>query len=1040
MDFRYPVRIGAVLLCSSLFILISGNRVSAQDRTSNAESESLSKPVALPPPMGLYKEFQNVPEKVRQSAPFARALHEMERVAGSDGTFDVEARVRAFQQSQEDLINSSVMTEKLGTLSNGANQQPFSTAWTNIGLVGSPSNGVYSGGCTTTIAIDPTNTNIMYVGATSGGVWKSTDAGAHWTALTDLVIPNLSVASIAIDPKNHNTLYVGTGNGFASIDELTGTGIYKTTDGGGNWSRIGASTISGTVVKVMIDSVHSNVLLASLYSTNRGVYRSTDSGATWSKVYPSSGNAAGVIWDIASGTVVSGTPLLYFLEGNNPGGGASECGIYKSINDGASWSKITATIIPKGNEIGRGAIAIPASNPSRVFVLLANPDGDAIYYDSALFRSTDNGSTWSTIAIPTTVFKPLAQAAAQGWYDCILGVTPRSSSSADTIYIGGVEGWVNYSDGTGWIQWAGYNSPYYDWSQYPHVDQHSIAFNPKDPSHVFIGGDGGLYLSLDAGNSWSYRSNQMVTNRFYRIGLSPQTSEYKNTYAGAQDQGTWFIVTGGTTENTGLGGDGSQPIVSPFSSNTIYSELSEGEIYKSTIGIQCGSCWNEIDGSITDNAQWDAPLVMSRAAKGSIPAYDILYAGRPHLWRTINAGSSWDTISPEFANGPISAVGISLVDSRNIYVGLQYGGGIWLTTNGGSSWSQKLSSTPTVTSIVTTGRDTNFVLASFYTTNGARVMRSTHKGANWTSVTGLSGSALPAVGVNCVALDSVNPLRIWYAATDNGIYYTIDTGKHWTIAGSGLGLAPCRDVQVQANKTTIRVATFGRGIWEAATNVLPVELSTLTYQKTSSGTQLLWHTDSERGDQGFYVERSVNSGSFEDVTFMPSSAPGGVSNMEIDYTWLDTARSAGTYLYQLKQVDLDGTEHFSNFVEVHYGNDQMIVYQNFPNPFVVGQPSSSGTGFNPFGSGNSIVVQPAPQTRIEYELPANDVVSLKIYNSTGKLVRTLLQSVAQAAGEQDAYWDALADDGAVCPSGTYFYVLESQQSGTFVNKLVLLSN
>ena len=1011
----------------SLLLVLALGRMPAiaQEAIEQGESETLEYPISAPSDSGMYDGINNLPESIRRSAPFARALNEMTRRASTSGTFDIEARVRAFNESQGDLRNSAVAEKSIG-------QSPLMNAWTNIGVIGSPSNGVYSAGCTAALAIDPTNTNVIYAGATSGGIWKSTDAGGHWAELTDIVIPNLAIASIAIDPKNHNTIYVGTGNGYASVDELTGTGIYKSTNGGGTWTRIGAPSITGTVIKVMVDPVSSNVIFASLYTTNRGVWRSSDSGVTWSRVFPTTGSAAGVVWDMVVGSVITNIPILYFAEGNNPGGSSQECGVYISVNDGVSWSKIPG--FPRGDSIGRCALAASVVAPSRVFAFMANPNGDEISTSRALFSSIDNGVTWHTTAIPNTLFRPIAGSTAQGWYDCLLGVSPYSNSGHDTIYIGGVEGYVNYNDGSGWNQWAGYSSPYYDWFQFPHVDQHSIAFNPRNPTQVYIGCDGGVYLSQDAGYSWTYRSNQMVTGRFYRIGLSP--TDYKTTLAGAQDQGTWSIVTGGVTEMTGLGGDGSQPIISPVSANTVYSELSEGTIYKSTVGIGCGQCWNRIDGSISDTPPWDAPMKMSSAALGTTPAYNILYVGHPHLWRTLNAGASWTAISPQFSNGPINAIGISLVDSYNIYVGLQ--NGIMLTTNAGNSWTQKLTSSPMVTSIVTTGRDTNFALASFYTSSGARVMRSTNKGASWTNVSGLSGSILPAVGVNCVALDSINPRLTWYAATDNGMYYTIDSGSHWKVAGSGLGLAPCRDVQVQANKMTIRVATFGRGIWEANANVLPIELSSLTYQKTPHGTQLLWHTDSERGNRGFYVERSVNSASFEDIGFVPSEAAGGISNMQLNYSWFDSTHANGIYLYQLKQVDLDGTEHFSNHVEVHYGNDQMIVYQNYPNPLVIGTPLTSQS--NPFGSDNSIVVAPALETRIEYELPDNDVVTLKIYNSTGKLVRTLFESASQMGGEQDAFWDGRADDGAVAPSGAYFYVIQSQQYGTFVNKMMLLSN
>jgi len=320
-------------------------------------------------------------------------------------------------------------------------------------------------------------------------------------------------------------------------------------------------------------------------------------------------------------------------------------------------------------------------------------------------------------------------------------------------------------------------------------------------------------------------------------------------------------------------------------------------------------------------------------------------------------------------------------------------------------------------------------------------MRSTDKGVHWTNVSALTtNAALPQVPVHCLALDSINPLSTWYAATDNGVYYTIDSGKHWGIAGSGIGLVSCRDIQVHPNKTTIRVATFGRGIWEGSTNALPVELSSLTYKKTKNGTQLLWHTDSEHGDAFFEVERSIDGASFESVSQIPSQATGGNSTVRLDYSFFDSTRHAGTYLYQLKQVDIDGTVHYSNHVELHWGNDQMIVYQNYPNPLLLSGSNETSKAFDPFATADELpAVQPALQTRFSYELPDADVVSIRVYNSSGKLTRTLLNEVQQDGGQQDVYWDGRTDDGNFAASGAYFYTIESKQFGTFIHKMLLLS-
>jgi hypothetical protein len=251
---------------------------------------------------------------------------------------------------------------------------------------------------------------------------------------------------------------------------------------------------------------------------------------------------------------------------------------------------------------------------------------------------------------------------------------------------------------------------------------------------------------------------------------------------------------------------------------------------------------------------------------------------------------------------------------------------------------------------------------------------------------------------------------------------------------------------VQANKTTIRVATFGRGIWEGNTGTLPIELASFTYQKQQNtspiGTVLNWITDSENGSAYFELDRSFNGTSFETIAQVPTKAPGGNSSIQLNYSYFDSTHAAGNYIYELKEIDLDGSIHASNVVELNWGASGLIVSQNYPNPFMIGTPStttnnSSSLLGNPAPSNT---ISPWPVTRFHYELPNADVVTIKIYSSTGQLVRTLLDQVPQQPGDPDAFWDGTLSDGTYAPSGTYFYEISTQNSGTVVNKMILLSN
>jgi len=990
-------------LAFSIFLFLFTYPVLAQ-QSEQAEDELLNIPVTVPREVGLYKGINSIPESVRRTKAFARGLHELQHFAGFDGVYDREARVAAFEQSKSDLLNYNVQSDKVS----GSKLPVFSAAWTNIG----PTN---SAGMTKSLAFDPTNGSVIYAGAVAGGVWKTTNAGSSWSALTDLVIPDLSVGSIAVDPNSHNTIYVGSGDPSVATDGFPGTGLYKSTDGGSTWAVIGASKLPGGVNKVLVDPNNSSIILAASYDNNRGLYRSIDAGVTFTKVFPTTKNSDGIIWDIEAGQVIAGKQILYCIEGNNPGYSSNECGMYKSVDDGATWAKISNAGLPAGNQIGKAAIAIPKNELTKIYCLMANPAGDIDGTTNlpGLWKSTDGGFTFTQVkTVPSTLFN--TGNGAQGWYDLYLGITP-STTTNDTLYIGGIEAYYSFNSGTNWTAYSSYQL-----NNGLHVDNQSIAIDPTNSRNVFVGTDGGVYRSTDAGMDWSYRSNGFETMRFYHIGLDAKDN--LRTYGGAQDQGIWKL-TSGQSSSFIFGGDGFQPIVDPTNSNVLYVEGTFGDVYQSTDG---GNNFSSIDaqefvqGPNFEPSDWETPFVM--APKN----HQTLFEGRERLWFTQDEGLSWNTASNYFTynnqNYLIESIGLSPSDAGYYYVGLE-GGKIQVTTNGGSTWTDRSSGIPngTVHSIVCHPTNASWALAGIqvYSSSAARVMLTTNAGASWTNVSGGTGKALPGVPVNCLAIDSTDPSHVWYAATDNGIYYTRDAGTSWSIAGSGIGLAPCVDVQVHANKTTIRVGTHGRSIYEGNVNILPVELTGLTAAKTSTGTNLIWNTSSEHDDSGFWVERSFNGQPFENLSFITGA---GNSNTVRSYSYFDPMHDNGYYIYRLSQIDLDGSSHLSNIVEVTYGPSAtaLSLGQNYPNPYLAGYASTGNT-------------------RIHYVLPQDDAVTLRVYSSTGIVVRTILDHQQESGGDNDAFWDGADNNGTPVASGVYYYRLETASGGNLWNKMVLVS-
>ncbi len=975
--------------------------------------EVLPNPIVAASDSGAYHAINQLPTSIRQSAPFAREFYEFARHAGTSGTVDNDAYLATFAQAQQDMLRSSYRTA-------GKNSpQAIEGTWSNIGLIGNDTSNTPSAGITTAIVFDPQHANIMYAGG-EGGVWKSYDTGASWTNLTDNVLPNLAVGSVAVDPINTNIVYIGSGYCYDAIPSYGGSGLYKSTDGGQTFARL--TVPSGTqFVKVVVDPAHDSIVLASSYDQGI-VYRSTDFGVTWKSVFSS-----GIAWDMIAIPKQQGT--FYLISGN----AASSGGVYKSTNDGVTWTKTTtATNFLAADSIGRCALASPTNAPNKIVALIS--DAQTLGGQNFLYESTDAGTTWSKdntipgglFAIPgTTIFHP------QGWYDVYLGITPNSITD-DTIYAGGVLAFEK--SGGLWDEFSDYNDGHQEGiGGYPHSDHHSFAVNPINSNIVYDGDDGGLWINYAAGSNdiasgggWQLHSSQMVTSRFNHV--SSEISNNNITWAGAQDQGLWKITTGGIPVQQAPLGDAMGAIVSPVNAQHVYGEGPEGQIYLAT-NLTNPNWELTADSSlgVTDAVSWDARMAMAPIARGGTSASSILYVGRQHLWQTTNAGTTWQ--KPGGSSAPsygltgdqvyyISAIGLPAWNDSLIYVS---GGGskFEMSTNFGTSWVAR-ANPGTVTAIGATKQNTGFLVVSLEASK-TKVMMSTDSGAKCVDVSGVTGAQIPGADANTscnvmsIALDSINPLTTWYAATDFGVYQTSDAGQHWTFMGPGL--FPCRDIQIASDRVTMRIATYGRGIWEVQLPIAfnGVETTSLSATKSTEGTALAWSVANEPQAATFYVERSVGGNGFIRID---STRGVGASTGTHGYSFLDNTTAPGTYLYQIHAIDASGAQLYSNTVELHYGTNGLYLYQPYPNPFVLGGNSASAVTLN-------------------FELPAMDNVQLRIYDVKGTLVRTLLDR-AMDGGPQSANWDARDDAGNLVAPGAYFYSIQTVNSGMMSGKIMVV--
>ncbi|HEY3875011.1 MAG TPA: FlgD immunoglobulin-like domain containing protein [Candidatus Kapabacteria bacterium] len=990
------------------------------------ESETLPYPVVAPNDSGQYGAVNKLPESIRQSMPFAREFYEFSRHAGTSGTIDNNAMIQTFHAAQASLARS---TAAANARAGKGEHTPLAIegTWSNVGLTGGDT--VPSAGITYVLSFDPQNVNIMYA-CGSGGLWKSLDTGATWTNLTDGIVPDPVVASVCVDPVNSNVLYIGTGSCNTGVPPYSGTGIYQSTDGGKSFQHLPNpfvvqnkdTTLANSFVKIVVDPANDQVVLASSFDLGH-VFRSTNQGQTWTSVF------TGLAWDILSTKAPNGATLFYLISSVDTGA------IYKSEDHGATWAKASAFGV-KGH-IGRSALASPAKAQNKIFALMTDNATSSL---SFLFESTDSGSTWSNFGGPspdTLLFDPYVPSHPQGWYDLYLAVTPNSVTS-DTIYVGGINAAVKQGS-NGWELFSSTDVNPDGGKGLTHVDHHSIAINPLNSNTVYDGDDGGLWINYGAGSTdvantggWQLHSVGLISSRFYHLYSDKNNAHV--VWAGAQDQGMWKITDDGkdpTHEANIAGqvglGDAMQPIISSANPNLVFCEGPDGQVVKGQFSSNGSIQWTtEINASASNG--WDNPLKMSPINRGSLAAGNILYAGLSQLVQSTNGGMNWNSITTNFNQTPdgvyhCSAIGLPNWNASTLYIA-GAGSTLEVSRNFGTTWT-KLANPGYVTSINTSVADTNFVIVTLGLST-KKVETSIDGGKTWVDVSGPKGGAcIPGAesttscNVWSLAIDSTDPLHTWYAATDFGVYQTTDAGGEWDYAGPGLSLVSCRDIQVTPNGSTLRVATFGRGIWEATLPIQAtgaVESDQLSAMRSALGTELSWNVQNEPAGATFYIERSIGGDAF---TRIGSQIGSGSSEGTHPYSYADNGSAAGTYLYQIHEIDASGAENFSNRVELHVGTNALYLYEPYPNPYLL-------------NGGASEVIIP-------FELPQRDEAKVSIYNVQGKLIRTLLDKTLDG-GPQTAQWDARDNMGSLVSTGAYFFTIATGNAGTQTGKILVEGN
>ncbi len=689
-------------------------------------------------------------------------------------------------------------------------------------------------GRVTDLAVPHDKPHTFYVASASGGVWKTENEGTTWQPIFDDA-PSGSVGAISVDPSNTDTVWVGFGEANIFRSSMSGTGVYRSDDGGKTWSHKGLAD-SQHIARIVVHPQNSKIVYVAAsgheYTPNkqRGVFKTTDGGNTWKKVLyeDEMTGAIDLIINPKDPNVLYASmwhrirrPWSDPLPG--PGGG-----IYKSTDGGDTWKLITNGL-PKRGKAGRMGIALAASKPNVVYVLVDNHEiarkarpGELDSYGrprkdvlkgAQVFRSNDAGKTWTKTSTDGRTMTRLFST--YGWVFGQIRVDPNDEN---TTYIMGVP-LLRSTDGG-----KKYEQLYY---RGLHGDHHAMWINPKNSKHIINGNDGGVNISYDGGKTWKDIDNLPLV-QFYNVAVD--NARPFNVYGSIQDNNSWV---GPSNHRPGVhpktawkrtaGGEASYHAVDPDNPNILYSESFYGRIQRTDLSKGRRGTKSIVPrarrGAPPLRGQWLAPFIISPHDSKTI------YHGMQYVFKSTNRGDSWTRISDDLSyndpkkRGNISFQTISSLSESPIKAGLLYAGTddgrVHVTKDDGKSWKEILNGLPPktwVSRVVASKYDEGTV---YLTKNGKRdndfqvyVYRSRDYGETWTDIS----KGIPGGPVNVIKEDPKNK-NVLYVGTDLGVYVSTDGAKTWNVLGTGLPITFVHDLVIHTRDGVAVIATHGRGMF-----------------------------------------------------------------------------------------------------------------------------------------------------------------------------------------------------------------------------------
>jgi len=661
------------------------------------------------------------------------------------------------------------------------------------------------------------NPSVIWVGAAGGGVWKSINQGVNFKSVFDDY--SQSIGSIAVDQAHPDTVWVGTGEVWVRNSVSIGTGIYRTTSGGDKWELKGLQK-SERIARILIDPVNPDIVYAGVLgalwndSEDRGVYKTSDGGKTWKKllyVNPSSG-CADMAMDPENNSVIYATMWDFRRQAYTFRSGGLGSGIYKSTDGGETWNKIQNGLPDK--PLGRIAISVSPVKPYYLYAVVESEK-------SAFYRSADKGQTWEKRSDQII-------AGERPFYFSLIVADPVEP---ERIYKPGLILMVS-SNGGKVFQNSSVSGGSF------HSDIHALWINPSDNRIMYLGTDGGMYISYDKGNAWSFIQN-LPLSQFYHVSVDNQRPY--NIYGGLQDNFSWMGPSrkAGGIKNSDWkpigSGDGFYAYCDPNDPNVVYSQSQGGYIYRSNMKTGESRFIKPFPDETTKSLRfnWNTPVIFGKKSGW-------LYIGSQFLYRSKDNTATFERISPDLTtndpnrqlqeksggltidnstaenNTTIFTINESPIDENIIWAGTD-DGNVNVTSDGGKTWTKLndfmkgLPPQAVISYIETdnTSKNSAWVTVDAHQNGDFKpyLFYTEDLGKTWKSMANDSVKSYCHV----IRQDPVNP-DLLFLGTELGLYVSLDHGKGWVRFKNKVPLTGIYDMAFQAEENDLVLATHGRGI------------------------------------------------------------------------------------------------------------------------------------------------------------------------------------------------------------------------------------